>query len=642
VLGSLLDCSPDAEAEQVRAQIEALGPTALDATDQQVLTDLTLAGEVEGMAQDTVELAIATAVRRLLKVTASREPTAILIDDARQLPDRERVLLAAAAAATRDTALLVVVADRKTALHTWPHQQYRRIEIGPLDADEAERLLRKLAGGRTVRAETIPVILDYSGGNPLYLVETVHLLDAQGDLTTQSPRERGAPSIKVPGGIKPLVLARFDALEPPAKRALIYAAVIGRSFTLGLLSRLAGDARILSVTLEALGDKGLLEHESAGKGPVRMRFSHELVREVLYDLTTRKTRATIHDEVANLLLAKTGGEALPEEIAHHLELAGRDAEAADLFEKAGNDRARRQQSAESAAYYRSAVAALERAQAVGMTRGGDASGREVTLRIKLARALNGSSQWDEAGRVALIARNAAQQAGDIASTARASRQLARAASEQGKLSEAYSLLREAHDAALECGDLTLSADLASDLGEVQERTGDLEKAMKTLLGALDTLETATSRSRFTQTTAASSKVAEVLNRLGRVALRAGMDDKATRYLEGALEQARTAGDQGLAARILGNLGQARAMAGDLDLAFETLEEALEAAQGLGDRLGVAKLLYNQARLHLGAGRCAQAEALARESFDLSVEIGWREGEAMGAAFLEQVTARRTV
>jgi hypothetical protein len=84
------------------------------------------------------------------------------------------------------------------------------------------------------------------------------------------------------------------------------------------------------------------------------------------------------------------------------------------------------------------------------------------------------------------------------------------------------------------------------------------------------------------------------------------------------------------------LGNAQAMAGEDGAAMETLEAALRATRDLGDRQSTAKLLNNLACLHLKTGHRAQAEARARESFELSVEIGWREGEAMGAAFLQQM------
>jgi tetratricopeptide (TPR) repeat protein len=362
-----------------------------------------------------------------------------------------------------------------------------------------------------------------------------------------------------------------------------------------------------------------------------------MVREALYELITHKTQKTIHHDVANLLLAHAGGDTNPLEIAQHLEKCGRDAEAADLFERAGNECITRSEWTEAAQALGRAVAALERAQAVGMIRRQDNSQRTLAIKLKLSQALNQSSQWEEAQKVALEVHDLALQFGEPVLSARAARQLGRAISETGKLSEADSILDEAYRTALQCGDLDLAADLASDLGEVRERAGDLRGAMTILVGALDMLEAAVKRSKVTQMAASAARVAEVLNRLGRVSLRFKKTKEALSYWQAALRQATAGQDHVLAARIQGNIGNAQAILGDKGNAMRTLKQALQASQSLGDRLGVAKLLYNLARLYVETGNGEQAAAFARESFDLSVEIGWREGEAIGASMLEQLT-----
>jgi tetratricopeptide (TPR) repeat protein len=376
--------------------------------------------------------------------------------------------------------------------------------------------------------------------------------------------------------------------------------------------------------------------------PLRfVRFRHELVREVICELVPRMTLCSIHEEVATQLSATGEGEATPEEMAQHFEAGGRDGEAADMYERAADEQLAHGDSVDAADLLVRALAALERAQTqaqTGTPRRIESPERLVRLRIKLAQRLNEASRWEEAKTTALEAHGAALQTGDAVLAARAAQQLARAAAELGDLPVAESLLSEAHEAALACGDLELAAELASDLGEAKERGGDLSQAMATLLGALDRLEAASRRARGPQGAGTSSRLAEVLNRLGSVSLRAARGEEALGYLEQALQWAHAAGDSPLAARVLGNLGHARAAIGDTVGAVETLNQAVRATMSLGDRVSVAKLLHTLAQLQLGAGRRDEAMALAREAFDLSVEIGWREGEAMGAALLGQLGA----
>jgi tetratricopeptide (TPR) repeat protein len=215
-------------------------------------------------------------------------------------------------------------------------------------------------------------------------------------------------------------------------------------------------------------------------------------------------------------------------------------------------------------------------------------------------------------------------------------QIARASAEQGKLPEADSVLNDAYQLTVTAGDAELSADLVSDRGEIRERSGDFAGARTLLIHALEMLEAHLQRAGDVRSASASRRVAEILNRLGRVSLRLGEGEQAQKYLEAALEQAQLSGDHLLPARVLGNLGNAQALTGNSDEALKTLDRALQATRSAGDRLGTAKLLHNLARLHLKAGGRDWAEALARESYELSVEIGWREGEAFGATLLEQL------
>jgi len=115
----------------------------------------------------------------------------------------------------------------------------------------------------------------------------------------------------------------------------------------------------------------------------------------------------------------------------------------------------------------------------------------------------------------------------------------------------------------------------------------------------------------------------------------GRADDAVRHLQAALKHAQLGNDRDLTRRVLDSLGHALVAAGDTHGAAETLNRAAQAARGSGDWLSVAKLLHDLARLHLEAGGTARARELARESLELSTDIGWPEGEALGAAVLRE-------
>ena len=254
----------------------------------------------------------------------------------------------------------------------------------------------------------------------------------------------------------------------------------------------------------------------------------------------------------------------------------------------------------------------------------------------MSRAPSGTATAVFPRSVALEARNAALQSGESLLAARSAQQLASAAAEQGTLSLADSLLNEAYDAALECGDLDLAADLACALGEAQERAGALPQAMSTLRKFLDRIDQGARRIKGFEADATTYRLADVLSRIGCIALRAHKLEDAKLYLVAALEKARAVNDHLLANRVLGDLASAQAASGDVESAFGTLQTALQNTQLLGDHLATAKLYHLLARLHLSTGRIVEAQELAKQSIDLSMDIGWSEGEALGAALIQQI------
>lgn len=627
LLRSVLNCPPDASDGQVQGRLADV--EGLDETDRAALAFLALSSSRSSTSMPilALDLTCFTAVRRLLQLLTAEAPIAVLLDDCRLLNDRERQLVTQISGMIDEHRLLLVLADREQD-PALVDAGVRPMVLGPLQPGEAEMLLRKLAGDRLVDAETVQRVQESSGGNPLYLVETARYLDREGYLSAGRPQGRRR-AITVPANIHALVTTRFDTLDPLAKDALVHAALIGRPFTPTLLARMLPDAPGLHLTLEELEDSGLLERQESGPANLRLRFRHALVRETLCSTLTDEKRRGTHDRIASLLLEGADPEVPAAEIGRQLELAGRDSDAAGQYELAANEQVERGQPEAAAQYFKRAVEALERVDSADPL-------RIIDLKIFVAHALNRANRWQEARDIALAARNEALPTGDVVLAARASHELARAAAEQGDLQLADSVLREAYQTALACSELDLAAELASTLGETQERGGDLQQALETLESAYRRLEGTARRSRTSQTSVAAGRVAEVLNRLGRVMIRMDRAGDAIGYLRTALKQSRLAADVILEGRVLGNLGRAESLSGNPTSALETLDRALRTMQQAGDRVGIAKLLHNLAHLHLESGQRDRAAALAQQSLKLSVEIGWREGEAMTAEFLDRI------
>ncbi len=190
-----------------------------------------------------------------------------------------------------------------------------------------------------------------SEGNPFYALEYLRWLIESGAVEIDSRRRISGLKDKVlmesalPSGVRTLIQARFGGLSEEARELLEVAAVTGRSFDLGLLCSVAGFGEIEAFTvMKPLMSSGLIVETSQDE---KYHFSHDKLRQVLYEDIASPRRRIIHLRVAEALEEK-GGE--PAELAHHymraedwrpalenLVRAGRKAETGHAWETASSD-----------------------------------------------------------------------------------------------------------------------------------------------------------------------------------------------------------------------------------------------------------------------------------------------------------------
>jgi DNA-binding CsgD family transcriptional regulator/tetratricopeptide (TPR) repeat protein len=231
------------------------------------------------------------------------------------------------------------VGRRLDGLHTVVVVTYRDDELGP------SHPLRALAGDLA----TVPgtTALDLPPLSPTAVAELTADLDA-GVAGSVYERTIGNPffvsevvaagGLEVPATVRDVVLARASRLPPAARAVLDAAAVLPTRAEIDLLLALAG-AR--ETDLDRCVTGGMLRPDRPGT----VAFRHELARETIAAALPPGRRAALHAGVAERLLRATDVPADPARVAHHAEQAGDGALAAT-----------------------SAIAAAERAVALGSHR----------------------------------------------------------------------------------------------------------------------------------------------------------------------------------------------------------------------------------------------------------------------------------
>jgi class 3 adenylate cyclase/tetratricopeptide (TPR) repeat protein len=177
-------------------------------------------------------------------------------------------------------------------------RSFTSLHLEPLTPEAMRELLEGLVPG--LPATATATIIGRAEGMPLYAVETVRMLLADGKVRLDG--ERYVPTgdltrLAVPETLTALVASRLDAL-PPEERVLVAdAAVLGQSFTVAGLSTVSGLSESeLEPRVRALVRREVLRVEADPRSPERgqLVFVQALLREVAYNTLARADRKRRH------------------------------------------------------------------------------------------------------------------------------------------------------------------------------------------------------------------------------------------------------------------------------------------------------------------------------------------------------------
>jgi predicted ATPase len=199
------------------------------------------------------------------------------------------------------------------------------LRLGPLAADDGERLTDNLLRVADLPEDIRRVLLDRAEGNPFFLEEVVRTLIEQGVLRRDGERWVVAGAVSgsaVPPTVRGVLAARIDRLPAAAKTVLQHASVIGRYFEYDALRALSGDAAELDRAL-AHPLRAELVRELARLPERRYLFKHALTHDAAYESVLESQRAALHARVAeHLAAASTDKAGEPAVLAHHWDRAG--------------------------------------------------------------------------------------------------------------------------------------------------------------------------------------------------------------------------------------------------------------------------------------------------------------------------------
>jgi DNA-binding SARP family transcriptional activator/predicted ATPase len=188
------------------------------------------------------------------------------------------------------------------------------IEVGPLDRAETVLLAEQVAG-RAIETNVEQQLYQDTGGNPLFIVETVRASQEEGAWRQVSSSQA------VPPKVQAVIERRLAQLSPPARELVNLAAVIGREFTVELLAAASQTAEASLVNaLDETWQRRILREQ----GQAAYDFDHDKFRDIAYAGLSPARRRWLHQSVARALdqLFTANLDQVSGRLAYHYEQAG--------------------------------------------------------------------------------------------------------------------------------------------------------------------------------------------------------------------------------------------------------------------------------------------------------------------------------
>lgn len=396
----------EADASTLRSELGS-GASEIAQIVSEVRKRLPSLPEPVPVAPEQARFRLFDSICAFLRNAATRRPLAILLDDLHVADESSLLLLQFLSRDMRDVPMLVLGTYRDdevgrehplydTIATARRETSYGRIRLHGLGPEEVREMLESISERPLERpAETalVQIVHRETEGNPYFIEEVVrHLLETgalSGDAGCWVTDSTCVETLAIPDGVRDVVRRRLARLSPECANVISTAAVIGREFSLELVTRVSGQPadHVLELLDEALAAR-VIEEPPGDLG--RYRFASAVIHETLYAEPTPRRRRALHHEIAEALIRLCHGEVERHlsELAHHFHRAGQgqDVERAAYFSHRAGRRATRQLA------YEEAAAHYERAlQAVKLLPDGGERAGELLLELGDARWRAGQS-----------------------------------------------------------------------------------------------------------------------------------------------------------------------------------------------------------------------------------------------------------
>ena len=304
------------------------------------------------------------AIRDLLVRESENKPLVLAVEDLHWIDKTSEESLNYLIDWLANTHILLILLYRPEYTHTWGSKSYYiKIGVDQLSNRSSAELVQAILEGGEVVSELRELILNRSGGNPLFVEELTHSLLGNGSIQRKDHQyvlARKASDIEVPDTIQGIIAARIDRVEESLKQVMKVASVIGREFAYRILQTIMEMREELKSSLINLQGQEFI-YEKSLFPELEYIFKHALTQEVAYNSLLLKRRKEIHEKIGNAIekLYTNRIEEYYELLAYHYARSDNREKAVEYLDWANQKAAKLNAMKEAKAYFEQVMKLLD-------------------------------------------------------------------------------------------------------------------------------------------------------------------------------------------------------------------------------------------------------------------------------------------
>jgi len=300
--------------------------------------------------------AMEEALAVMITLNTQHQPMIMILEDWHWSDDASQRALKHLIGMTAPYALMVMTTYRPIYQASWGYSSYHtRVVLKPLDVQNTENIIKSITGASHLPQGLGDLILERSGGNPLFIEEICYSLIEEGLVTVKDGRAaltQSLVNLSLPDTVQAIIRTRLDRLDGNAKEALRLASVIGKVFGQRILERVYSARTALSESLDVLKSLEVIQ-QTRILPEAEFTFRHVLTQKVVYDTLLLQRRKELHG-IIGLAIEELYAERLEEQLpilAYHYIRSDRQDKAIEYALLAGDQAAALYANNEATAYY---------------------------------------------------------------------------------------------------------------------------------------------------------------------------------------------------------------------------------------------------------------------------------------------------